>query len=128
MATKEYIIYEDEYFTVEWFYDEKGVSQALGYFGELSSREEAKFISLVVRIAKVGKIFNKTKFNNEGDQVYAFKPMPHRFLCFFFKGKKIIVTNSFHKKQQKLPANEKARAIDYMQSYIERTKKGAYYD
>jgi Phage derived protein Gp49-like (DUF891) len=128
MATKEYIIYEDQYFIVEWYYDERGRSQALEYFEELSNHEKAKFMSLVVHIAKIGKIFNKTKFNNEGDQIYAFKPMPHRFLCFFFKGKKIIVTNGFHKKQQKLPANEKVRAINYMQSYFERITKGDYYD
>jgi hypothetical protein len=128
MVTKEFIIYEDQNFIVEWYYDERGRSQALEYFDELSTNDKAKFMALVVHIANVGKIFNKTKFNYEGDQIYAFKPMPHRFLCFFFKGKKIIVTNGFHKKQQKLPSNEKVRAMNCMESYIERIKKGDYYD
>lgn len=54
-----------------------------------------------------GKFFDKTKFNYEGDGIYAFKPQPDRYLCFFFKGKKIVVTNAFCKKTQKLPMNEK---------------------
>lgn len=45
-----------------------------------------------------GKIFDETKFRNEGDKIYAFKPQPDRYLCFFFQGKKIIVTNAFIKK------------------------------
>ncbi|MFM6247534.1 MAG: type II toxin-antitoxin system RelE/ParE family toxin [Dolichospermum sp.] len=31
----------------------------------------------------------------------------YRFLCFFFTGKKIIITNAFQKKTQKLPKNQK---------------------
>jgi len=30
-----------------------------------------------------GKIFDITKFRNEGDGIYAFKPQPDRFLSFF---------------------------------------------
>lgn len=53
----------------------------------------------------------------EGDNIYAFKPQPDRYLCFFFTGKKIIVTNAFQKKSDKLPPNEKATAIKKMVSY-----------
>ncbi len=51
------------------------------------------------------------KFRNEGDQVYAFKPKPYRFLCFFFKGQRVIATNGFYKDQDKLPPNEKKLAL-----------------
>ncbi|MBS4166988.1 hypothetical protein NEOC65_002090 [Neochlamydia sp. AcF65] len=44
-----------------------------------------------------GKIFDEMKFRNEGDGIYAFKPQPDRYLGFFFKSKKIIVTNAFVK-------------------------------
>lgn len=73
-------------------------------------------------IGDLGQIRNKEKFRNEGDKIYAFKPQPHRFLCFFFEGRKIIM-----KKQQKLPSGEKERALRCMQDYQERVKKGIYY-
>jgi hypothetical protein len=45
----------------------------------------------------LGKIFDITKFRNEGDQIFAFKPQPDRYLCFFVVGKKILITNGFEK-------------------------------
>ncbi len=51
-------------------------------------------------LAKEGKILNTTKFNYEGDQIYAFKPGQERFICFFCHNKKIIVTNAYRKKPQ----------------------------
>ena len=76
----------------------------------------------------VGEIKDKTKFRSEGDKIYAFKPQPDRFLCFFNEGKKIIITNGFRKKQQKLPSNEKERALINRESYINRLKSGEYYE
>ena len=71
---------------------------------------------------------NETKFRHEGDKVYAFKPQPHRFLCFFFTGQKIIVTNAFHKKTDKLPTKEKDRALKIKDDYELRIKRGDYYE
>lgn len=70
---------------------------------------------------------NKLKFRNEGDQIYAFKPKPHRFLCFFFSRQKIIVTNGFQKDQDKLPPNEKQRALKCKRDYEARVRAGTYY-
>ena len=75
-----------------------------------------------------GKISDKTKFNYEGDQIYAFKPQPERFLCFFMQEGKIIITNGFRKKQQKLPQGEKERALACKENYQKRIKEGTYYD
>ncbi len=74
-----------------------------------------------------GQIRNIEKFRNEGDKLYAFKPQPHRFLCFFFDGNKIIITNAFMKRQQKLPKAEKDKAMGYKVDYENRIKKGRYY-
>jgi len=38
------------------------------------------------------------------------------------------VTNAFWKKQDKLPQGEKDRALNCMKSYMERVKKGTYYE
>lgn len=84
--------------------------------------------SLFVDIADKGKILSKVKFNYEGDKIYAFKPKPDRFLCFFFKDSKIIITNAFEKKQDKLPPREKEKALKLKKNYTDRVKGGTYYD
>lgn len=125
---KEYTVYSGDKFTIEWFHDEKGKSDVLDYFNKLDDGQKRKLLYLVKRMGDVGKIVDTTKFNNEGDKLYAFKPQPDRFLCFFFKGRKVIITNAFEKKQQKLPKNEKERALKYMENYTDRVKKGTYYE
>lgn len=43
-------------------------------------------------------------------------------------GKKIVVTNAFMKKTQKLPTSEKERALKAYVSYEDRIKEGSYYE
>ena len=126
--SKEYIIYVGLVFQLEWYFDENGESQSLEYFTELSEQQQLKFLFLVKRICDFGKISNKEQFRNEGDKIYALKPQPDRFLCFFFTGKKIIITNAFQKKTQKLPTNQKEKAIKYMNDFIQRHEEGRYYE
>jgi len=125
---KEYIAFEGEKFTIEWYFDQKGKSIALDYLESLEDEDQAKLFALMKLMGDVGQIKNKTKFRNEGDKIYAFKPQPHRFLCFFFKGNKIIVTSAFHKKTDKLPKNEKERALKLRNDYENRVKRGTYYE
>lgn len=124
----EYIAFEGEKFTVAWYFDQRGKSISLEYLESLADQEQAKLFQLIKLIGDRGTIVNKTKFRNEGDKIYAFKPQPHRFLCFFFEGSKIIVTNGFHKKSDKLPPNEKERALKIKQDYETRVKRGDYYE
>lgn len=102
---------------MEWYFDDNGSSQAYEYFLKASAVQKRKFLILVKKIADFGVIYDKTKFRNEGDDIYAFKPQPDRYLCFFFTGKKIIVTNAYHKKSDKLPPNEKSTALKNMAAY-----------
>ena len=67
-----------------------------------------------------GKILDITKFRAEGDEIYAFKPQPDRYLCFFKKGKKIIVTNAYRKSGDKIPKSEKQLAINNRADYLSR--------
>ena len=101
------VIYSGEKFTLEWYYDKNGNSVAYDYFLEMTREQRRKFLALVKKMGDVGKIFDITKFRNEGDGIYAFKPQPDRYLSFFTDNKKIIVTNGFKKKTEKLPKNEK---------------------
>ena len=81
---------------------------------------------LFKRIGDFGKISDITKFRNEGEKIFAFKPQPDRFLSFFYIGKKIVITNGFRKKAQKLPREEKDLALKRMKNYNSRVTNGDY--
>jgi phage-related protein len=118
------VIYSGEKFTLEWYYDKDGKSAAYDYFCEATEDLQDKFFVLIKKMGDSGKIYDITKFRNEGDGIYAFKPQPDRYLSFFTDNKKIIVTNGFRKKTEKLPKNEKKLAMKYRQDYFERKKGG----
>ena len=104
----EFVAYKGDILTVEWFFDENGNSDALDFFESLSNTQKRKVLMLFKRIGDFGKISDITKFRNEGNKIFAFKPQPDRFLSFFYTGKKIVVTNAFRKKTRKLPEKEKS--------------------
>src|SRR5436190_14952826 len=128
MYSKEFIAFKGEEFTIEWYFDNKGESVALDYFDSLNDEIQIKLLSLFELMGNLGKVKNKNKFRYEGDKIYAFKLKPHRFLCFFFTGHKIIITNAFQKKCDKLPVNEKERALRIKNDYEERINRGNYYE
>lgn len=129
MADKEeYIVYKGQKFTVEWYFDKNVKSQSRDYFFALDDAGKQKLLYLVKRLGDFGKISDKTKFNFEEDGIWAFKPKPDRFLSFFTSGKKVIITNAFEKKCQKLPKKEKNKAINCKNDYEARVKGGTYYD
>ena len=114
------VVYIGELFTVKWYYDNVGFSQAYEYFLKTSNVQKRKFFILIKRIAEFGKISDITKFRNEGNDIFAFKPQPNRYFAFFVKGRKIIITNGFLKKADKLPRNEKEKSIKYRSDYLSR--------
>ena len=124
----EYIAYGGNSFTIEWYFDDEHQSEALEYYNSLNTNERIQLLKLLKRMGDAGEIKDKTKFRHEGDKIYAFKPQPDRFLCFFNEGKKIIITNGFRKKQQKLPLKEKERALVIRKNYVNRVKLGEYYE
>ncbi len=102
--------------------------QPFEYFNSLSPQQQMKLLYLVKRMGDFGILSDKTKFNFEEDGIWAFKPKPDRFLSFFTSGKKIIITNAFEKKCQKLPPAEKEKAEKCREDYENRVKGGTYYD
>ena len=128
MRDKEYIAYEGEFYVIEWFFDSNGQSQSLDYFYAMTNSQKRKLLMLFKRIGDFGRISDITKFRNENDGIYAFKPQPDRFLSFFTKDKKIIVTEGFLKKGDKLPQNIKARTLKIRNDYISRVREGSYYE
>jgi len=124
MDSESCIIYSGEKFTLEWYYDKNGKSDGFDHFLGMTRKQRRKLFVLVKRMGDFGKILDTTKFRNEGDGIYAFKPQPDRFLSFFTDDKKIIVTNGFLKKTEKLPKNEKDLAIKFRNDYFERKTGG----
>lgn len=125
---REFIAYSGTKFTIEWYYNSLYKSQAKDYYEELEEIKQDKIIYLFKLMANTGYIHNIEKFRNEENQIYAFKLSYDRFLCFFFAGSKIIVTNAFEKKTNKLPSREKTKALNYRFDYVQRVKEGIYYD
>ncbi len=128
MTTPKHVAYQGHLFAIEWYFDEKGHSQPLDYYNQLDDKQQNKVFELFRRLGEQGEIRNQEKFRHEGDAIYAFKPKPDRFLCFFFTGKKVIVTNAFEKKQNKLPSQEKIKALKYKSDYESRVERGKYYE
>ena len=125
---KERIAYQGPAFTIEWYWDPHGRIPALEFFEGLSEDRQDDLLLLLKRMGDLGRIFDKTKFRNEGDKIFAFKPQPDRYLCFFTTGRKLIITNAFVKKSDKLPPGEKDRALRARADFEARIKKGTYYE
>jgi hypothetical protein len=85
---------------------------------------------LVKYIADTVRLFDERKFRIVGRQekIYEFKPKEERFFNFFYEGKKIIITNAYHKKGQKVDKRELAKAINFKMDYEFRVKGGIYYE
>ena len=102
-----------------WGIASNGGCQAGDYYEALEDADRARALALFKRMAEVGKIFDKTKFNKETEKLYAFKPQPHRFFCFFVKGKRIYIMSAYQKQGDRAPPQEIKRAenlrIEYMQ-------------
>ena len=65
------LIYKGPFFTIEWFYDEKGYSQPYEYFLKTSAAQKRKFLLLAKKMGDFGKIIDKTKFReNFGSKNY----------------------------------------------------------
>ncbi|MBR0100918.1 MAG: type II toxin-antitoxin system RelE/ParE family toxin [Treponema sp.] len=114
------VIYKGKFFQIEWYYDAKGNSQPFDYYSNCDLSQQRKFLMLCQRMGDFGKILDITKFRAEEDGIYAFKPQPDRYLAFFKKGNKIIVTNAYRKSGDKMPKQEKKLAIKNRADYLSR--------
>ena len=59
---REYVAFEGEKFTIEWYFDNKGKSIALEYLESLKDEEQAKLFELLKLMGNIGVIKNKTRF------------------------------------------------------------------
>lgn len=125
---KQFVAHKGCEITIEWYFNEQGKSSALKYFEKLPANRKKNIVHLWYLLGGGVPRLNKEKFRYEGDQIYAIKASQDRFLCFFFDGAKIIMTNAYEKKSAKMPSQEKAKALKAKNNYQTRCKEGTYYE
>ena len=127
---EDYIFYQGARFQIEFYFTDKGELPAKEYFDSSERQAQIKLLALVKYMAEEGRLFDETKFRvvDKKEKIYEFKPMAERFFNFFTEGKKIIITNAYRKKGQKVDPRELARAINLKRDYEFRVKGGVYYE
>jgi phage-related protein len=76
-------------------------------------------------IGDQGKILNERKFKHltVSDQIFEFKADDGRVLCFFFVGRRLVLTHGFVKISDKTPMGEIERAESIKADFLKREKK-----
>lgn len=112
MSAPTEIVARGNVFAIEAFVSNQGGALALKFLESLTEKEQVQLAALFQRMADTGKIWNEQKFKHlEGtDSIFEFKANENRVLCFFFVGKRVILTHGFKKKQAKTPKGEIERA------------------
>ena len=115
---------------MEFYFTDRGMLPAKEYLENTSLDVKVKLAALVKYIADHGKLFDRTKFRqvDSKEKIFEFKPAAHRFFSFFYKGGKIIITNAYMKKSQKLSRKDLEKAKSLKKDYISRVKGGSYYE
>ena len=119
------LVYEGQVFTVEFYVRPSGEALAEEWLESVSETMQQKFAALFSWIGDQGKIWNERKFKhlNDSDQIFEFKVDDGRILCFFFFGKRVILTHGFKKKSDKTPKGEIERAEILKHEFESRMKK-----
>ena len=117
---EDFLIYSGEHYTVYFHAEAKDSSAVYDYFEVCDDTTQASLLFLIKRMADMGHIYDKTKFRIEDRQnkIYCFKPRKERFFCFFFTGKKIVITSAYTKKKQKLDRHELNKTIQIRNEYF----------
>lgn len=115
-----FLIYQGEHYTVYFHAEAENSSSVEGYYQSCGDVVRASLLFLVKRIADIGHIYDETKFRVEDkkNKIYCFKPKEEQFFCFFFTGRKIIITSAYTKKKQKLDRNALRKAIEIRNEYF----------
>ena len=125
-----YVFYRGKRLQVEFYYDLKGGLPAKEYLERLSIKVKAKLAAFVKLIADEGRLYDEKKFRlaSREEKIYEFKPLGHRFFNFFYSGGRLIITNGYLKKTQKVEKKELRKAVRMKKDYEYRVNTGSYYE
>ncbi len=118
------LVYDGASFSLEFYVTSSGAGPAEEWLEQLPLAIQQKFAALFARMGDTGKIWNERKFKHltETDQIFEFKVEADRIMCFFFVGRRLILTHGFRKAGDKTPKREIERAETYKQEFEERRK------
>lgn len=133
-SPEDYTYYDGETFRVEWYYTTEGELPAKEYFEGLSEVDQMSFAYIVKFIADnpFGTQLPQTMYRVEDkeNKIYAFKARHERFFNFTTAGRRIVVTNAYHKHSRKMTKADMERlayAARARQDYLRRVREGSYY-
>jgi len=118
------LVYDGAIFRIEFYVAPNGIAPAEEWLEQLPLIAQQKFAALFSRMGDTGKIWNERKFKHltETKQIFEFKVDAERILCFFFVGRRLILTHGFRKAGDKTPKREIVRAETYKQDFEGRMK------
>jgi phage-related protein len=116
------LVYDGAVLRIEFYVTPNGDVPAEEWLEQLTLGSQQKFAALFVRMGDTGKIWNERKFKHltETAQIFEFKVEADRILCFFFVGRRLILTHGFRKSGDKTPKREIERAESYKQDFERR--------
>jgi Phage derived protein Gp49-like (DUF891) len=100
-----------------------GTCEAEDFLEGLSEYEKNKITPPLVYTANTGLLRNEQKFKNIGEDIFEFKGFQSRLLCFFDKGRIIILSHGCIKKRDKLDPAEIKKAIKRKEEYFRKGGK-----
>lgn len=116
-------------YQVLYYEDEKGFSPIEMFFAKLTEKQRSKTYRDIELLSLYGNFLREPQSKYIRNGIYELRTKQgsdiSRILYFFFVGKKIILTNGFMKKTQKLPERELKLAIKYKEEFI---KRGKYHE
>lgn len=114
-------------FNIEFYATEDGRQPFCDFYSNLDKQTKAKVLGAIELLKEYGTELRApvTKAIGEGlfELRVKYEKIQIRNIFFFFSGKKIIVTNGFIKKTQKLPLKQKKMALKYKKDWIRRFGK-----
>lgn len=118
------LVYRGEVFAIEFLVTESGHVPAEKWLESLPVTSQQKFAALFSQMGDHGRIWNERKFKHltGSNQIFEFKVADDRILCFFFFGKRLLLTHGFRKSGDKTPKREIARAESLKKDFERRMK------
>jgi phage-related protein len=118
------LLYDGHVLKLEFYVRPNGDVPVEEWLEQLPMPIQQKFAALFSRMGDTGKIWNERKFKHlaETDKIFEFKVEADRILCFFFAGRRLILTHGFRKTGDKTPKREIDRAEAYKSDFEERAK------
>jgi hypothetical protein len=134
LAEETYLIYAGTSFRAEWYFTADFAMPALEYYKQLSEPEQDRFDFQVRYFCDrpYGQILPKEwyRIEDKENKIYVLKPWRHRYFNFLAINNRLIITNAYGKKSQKMTRVGKAQlaiAARFKADFLKRNTEGTYY-